>query len=63
MIKDKICFVTGGSRGIGSAIVKKLAKEGAHVIFSYLNDKDSSDKYTPYMKFFLKYKKKYKWLV
>tara|TARA_B100001996_G_scaffold54167_1_gene38511 strand:+ start:5482 stop:7218 length:1737 start_codon:yes stop_codon:yes gene_type:complete len=25
--------------------------------------KNSSDRYTPYMKFFLKYKKKYKWLV
>ena len=25
--------------------------------------KDSSDRYTPYMKFFLKYKKKYKWLI
>lgn len=44
MIKDKICFVTGGSRGIGSAIVQKLAKEGAHVIFSYINDKNSSDR-------------------
>ena len=44
MIKDKICLVTGGSRGIGSAIVKKLAKKGAHVIFTYVNDKNSADR-------------------
>src|SRR5438046_1216524 len=27
-----IAFVTGGSRGIGAAIVKRLAKDGFHVI-------------------------------
>ncbi len=44
MIKNKICLITGGSRGIGRAIVEKLAKEGAHVIFTYIEDKASADK-------------------
>ncbi|MFZ3229245.1 MAG: 3-oxoacyl-[acyl-carrier-protein] reductase [Pseudobdellovibrio sp.] len=34
LIGKKI-FVTGGSRGIGSAIVKYLAEQGAHVCFTY----------------------------
>ena len=34
-LKDKVAIVTGGSRGIGAAIVKRLAQEGAHVAFTY----------------------------
>jgi 3-oxoacyl-[acyl-carrier protein] reductase len=34
-LKDKRALVTGGSRGIGAAIVKRLAGEGAHVVFTY----------------------------
>src|SRR6476659_10162469 len=30
--EKKVAFVTGGSRGIGAAIVKRLAKDGFHVI-------------------------------
>jgi 3-oxoacyl-[acyl-carrier protein] reductase len=30
--KDKIALVTGGSRGIGGAVVKRLAGEGAEVV-------------------------------
>jgi len=33
-LKNKICFVSGSSRGIGYAIAKKLLDEGAIVIFN-----------------------------
>jgi 3-oxoacyl-[acyl-carrier protein] reductase len=34
-LHDKIAFVTGGSRGIGAAIVRRLSREGATVAFTY----------------------------
>jgi 3-oxoacyl-[acyl-carrier protein] reductase len=34
-LAGKAAFVTGGSRGIGSAIVKRLAADGASVAFTY----------------------------
>ena len=37
-LDNKIAFVTGASRGIGAAIAKRLAAEGASVIITYAKD-------------------------
>jgi 3-oxoacyl-[acyl-carrier protein] reductase len=42
-LNGQIAFVTGGSRGIGAAIVSKLAHEGAIVAFTYVNGKEKAD--------------------
>lgn len=34
-LEGKVALVTGGSRGIGAAIVRRLASEGASVAFTY----------------------------
>jgi 3-oxoacyl-[acyl-carrier protein] reductase len=42
-LKNKRALVTGGSRGIGAAIVKRLANEGAHVAFTYSSSPDRAN--------------------
>lgn len=42
MVKDKVCIVTGAARGIGAAIAKKLAENGAHVAFTYVSDSSTN---------------------
>jgi 3-oxoacyl-[acyl-carrier protein] reductase len=37
-LADKVALVTGGSRGIGAAIAKRLAVEGATVAITYAKD-------------------------
>jgi len=39
-LKNKCALVTGGSRGIGAAIVKRLAHEGANVALTYSGSPD-----------------------
>lgn len=41
-LKGKTAVVTGGSRGIGRAIVERLARDGADVVFNYARSADSA---------------------
>ncbi len=43
--KDKVALVTGGSRGIGKAIVEALTKEGATVVFTYKSSKEAAEQF------------------
>lgn len=40
---SKKAIITGGSRGIGAAIVETLTREGFEVVFSYLSNKESAE--------------------
>ncbi len=42
-LEGKRALVTGGSRGIGAAIVKRLAREGADVAFTYVSKPDQAE--------------------
>ncbi|WP_010293160.1 elongation factor P 5-aminopentanone reductase [Clostridium senegalense] len=41
-LKGKVAIVTGGSRGIGKAIVLELTRLGASVVINYNNDDESA---------------------
>jgi len=43
-LKNKTAIITGGSRGIGAAIAKCFASEGASVLISYRLDAESAEK-------------------
>ena len=42
-LQGKVAFVQGGSRGIGASIVKRLAREGAKVAFTYVSSAKRAD--------------------
>lgn len=42
-LNGKLAFVTGGSRGIGAAICRAFAAEGAHVLLTYGGSKDKAE--------------------
>jgi 3-oxoacyl-[acyl-carrier protein] reductase len=42
-LKNQCALVTGGSRGIGAAIVKRLASEGANVALTYSNSPERAN--------------------
>lgn len=43
-LKDKVAVVTGASKGIGAAIAKHFAGEGAKVVVNYASSKEAADK-------------------
>ncbi|MBO4938216.1 MAG: 3-oxoacyl-[acyl-carrier-protein] reductase [Oscillospiraceae bacterium] len=43
MLKGKIALVTGGSRGIGAAVAKKLASLGADIAIIYAGSADAAE--------------------
>jgi len=42
-LEKKRALVTGGNRGIGAAIVRRLAREGAHVALTYVSRPDQAN--------------------
>ncbi len=42
LLQDKVAIVTGGSRGIGEAIARKLSANGAQVAFTYLSSEEKA---------------------
>lgn len=45
-LEGKVAIVTGGSRGIGAAIVRRLAMDGASVAFTFANSKEKAEAIT-----------------
>lgn len=44
LFQDKVVLVLGGSRGIGAAIVRRFAADGAKVIFTYASSPEAAER-------------------
>ena len=44
LLQDKVALITGGSRGIGEAIAKRYAEQGASVAFTYRSSEERAKK-------------------
>ncbi|MDQ3667508.1 MAG: SDR family NAD(P)-dependent oxidoreductase, partial [Acidobacteriota bacterium] len=42
-LRDRVAIVTGGSRGIGRAVVDRLAEMGARIVVNYVRDSAAAD--------------------
>ena len=42
LLDKKTALISGGSRGIGKAIVEAFAREGAQIVFSFLKSKEKA---------------------
>lgn len=42
-LENKIAFITGGGRGMGAAISKRLAEEGASVVLTYSKSREKAE--------------------
>ena len=43
LLDDKIAVVTGASRGIGAAVARAMAREGAFVVVNYNGSQDKAE--------------------
>lgn len=41
-LRGRVAVVTGGSRGIGRAVVDRLAEMGSHVVVNYVRDREAA---------------------
>ena len=42
LLENKIALITGGARGIGEAIVRRFAEQGAIVAFTYVSENSAA---------------------
>lgn len=48
-LNDKVIVVTGSSRGIGAALIRRFADEKAKVVLNYCNSKDFAEEVSHYL--------------